>query len=354
MARNESVVVNTLAYLGVRTIGTALHCFDVDRAMAALGTLGDCWYHRDRRRRQRTIGNLKRSFPELDKSEIEELARRSMRHLLQMFVVEVILAPRLLTGTTWHKYVRLGQLEEAMAVLNGKGPAIFITGHCGNFEVLGATMATVGYPLIALARPLDLPRINDWLMEIRQRRGMTILTKFGATERLPRILDNGGRVAFIADQNAGDKGLFVPFFRRLASAYKTIGLLAMRHNAPILCGHAKRTHPDRFQYEINVREVIHPRDWADQPDPLYYLTARYTRAIENMVREAPEQYFWVHRRWKSRPRHERLGRPMPDSLKRKIAALPWVDEAELERIVDTSNAEAAVAEATLPEIGADG
>ena len=80
-------------------------------------------------------------------------------------------------------------------------------------------------------------------------------------------------------------------------------------------------------------DVIWPDDWADQPDPLFYITARFNRAIEHMVRNAPEQYLWLHRRWKSRPKHEREGQPMPRRLIEKLEQLPWMTQEELNRIV---------------------
>jgi len=341
MARNESKIVNALAYYGLRAVGGILQCYDVDRDMAALGAIGDLWYRRDKRRRDRAAGNIRRSFPRLSEDEVQEMTRLSMRHLLQLFVVEVPYTPRLIGPTTWAKHVEFGNVGRAIEILIGDRPSIFITGHCGNFELLGFTLATAGFPLTALARPLDFPRIDEWLLGIRESRGMTILTKFGATDRVPALLESGGRVAFIADQNAGDKGLFVPFFGRLASAYKSIGLLAMRFNAPIICGTARRVELNRFRYIIDVQHIIEPSEWESQADPLFYITARYSKAIEDMVRIAPDQYFWVHRRWKSRPRHERLGRAFPNSLREKMTALPWMSEEDIARVVSTSERESA-------------
>jgi KDO2-lipid IV(A) lauroyltransferase len=229
-----------------------------------------------------------------------------------------------------------------MDILLSDRPAIFVTGHCGNFEMLGFTLAVVGFPLTAVARPLDFPRVNDWLLDVRGRRGMTILDKAGASERIPEILENAGRIAFIADQDAGRRGVFVPFFNHLASSYKTIALMAMRYEVPIVCGMARRRVPNRFQYEIVVQDIVKPSDWEAQPDPTFYITARYTKAIEDMVRESPEQYFWVHRRWKSRPRHEREGAAFPDSLRRKISHMPWLSESGLSRIITNSDRQAAI------------
>jgi KDO2-lipid IV(A) lauroyltransferase len=95
----------------------------------------------------------------------------------------------------------------------------------------------------------------------------------------------------------------VDFFGRKASTYKSIGLLAMQHGVPVVVGCARRVSP-KFQYEIRVNRIIEPGEWSDRPDPLEWITQEYTRALEDLVREAPEQYLWIHRRWKSRPKAE--------------------------------------------------
>ena len=105
----------------------------------------------------------------------------------------------------------------------------------------------------------------------------------------------------------------------------------MRYNVPIAAGAAIRVR-GRFFYELIATDVIEPEDWADHPDPLFYITARYARAIELMIRAGPDQYLWVHRRWKSRPRHERLGKPMPKRMIEKLESLPWLTPDDVERI----------------------
>ncbi len=121
------------------------------------------------------------------------------------------------------------------------------------------------------------------------------------------LLSTGGVVAFVADQNAGPKGVFVDFFGRKASTYKSIALLAMQFEVPIIVGFARRIEP-HFQFLIDTQDIIYPDDWKNENDPLIYITQRYTKAIENFVRDAPEQYWWMHRRWKTRPKGET---PMP-------------------------------------------
>jgi KDO2-lipid IV(A) lauroyltransferase len=206
-----------------------------------------------------------------------------------------------------------------------------VTGHVGNWELLGKLLTLLGYRLDAVARPIDNPLINRWLLEVRQRRGMRIITKWNATDTMVDVLQHVGARGFIADQNAGHKGLFVPYFGRLASTYKSIGLLALQQEVPIVCGYVHRLGLTG-RYELGVTDVIEPTDWAEAEDPLYYVTARYMRAIELMVRRRPAQYLWMHRRWRSRPRFERLGGPMPVGLRRKIESLPWTRPGETEAL----------------------
>jgi KDO2-lipid IV(A) lauroyltransferase len=337
----SSLPLQYLQYVAVRTAATSvsLHATTGLAAMARIGSL----YHRLAwRRRRRAELNLRRSFPEWSPGRVAEVAERSVHSMLQTFLVDVPITPRLITPSTWPQYISLSSVGPMLEVLLRGDPAILVTGHCGNWELLGHALAVMGHPVTALARPLDNPFLNRWVLRLREARGTSVLTKWGAVPALEDLLSRGGRAAFIADQNAGDQGLFVPFFGRLASSYKSIGLLAMRYRVPIIAGVALR-RDDRFAYEISCVDLIRAEEWDPQPDPLFYITARFNRAIETMIRMAPEQYLWVHRRWKSRPRHERTGRPFPPRLLEKLRSLPWMTESELQAIVRRSEAEAAAA-----------
>ncbi len=326
-------------YLAVRSVAGFLQCFDVNENLHTAGVVGSLFGRLNPARCRRAADNIRLSFPDWVEERIQSTAFESIRHMFQLFMVESMISPRLISPSSWSKYVRVGDVTGLLDLLLRSEPAIFVTGHCGNWELLGCVLASIGYPLVALARPIDNPLLNDWMLSVREARGMTIVTKWGATPILQDTLRSGGRLGFIADQNAGDQGLFVPFFGRFASAYKSIGLLAMRYNVPIVAGAAKRVD-DRFLYQLHFADLIRPHEWADQPDPLFYITARYTRAIEMMVRNAPEQYLWIHRRWKSRPKFIRERHQMPGKLISKLEQLPWMTQAELNWIVTEANREA--------------
>jgi KDO2-lipid IV(A) lauroyltransferase len=145
--------------------------------------------------------------------------------------------------------------------------------------------------------------VNELVLGVREKQGQRIIDKKGATADVIAALKRGGAVGFIADQNAGSKGVFVDFFGRKASTYKSIGLLAMEYQVPVVIGYARRIG-EGFRFKIGAQDIIYPPDWKSQDDPLRYITQRYTKAIEEMVRVDPAQYLWAHRRWKTRPKGE--------------------------------------------------
>ncbi len=295
-----------LVYVLVRLAAMIFQIFPIDWNLATARVMARVWSRVMPRHRCRAIEHLRLAYgSRLTDPEIERLATASMEQLT-MLAMETLFVTRLVNEWTWPRYVRLRHIDRGLRVLlRGRG-AILVTGHYGSWEICGFMLATLGFPVVAVMRPLDNPYLNRYLMDVRARRGLRLLYKKGASRSADDVLASGGTLAFIADQNAGRKGLFVDFFGVRASTYKSIGLLAIRHNVPVVVGYARRLSP-RFEYEVGVHRVIEPAEWAGRPDELLWLTQEYTRGIEEMVREHPEQYLWIHRRWKSRPRDERRG-----------------------------------------------
>jgi KDO2-lipid IV(A) lauroyltransferase len=281
----------------------AMHWFPVDLNLKTARLMGAVWSHFDQRHRERGVANLRRSFPDFSEAECESLARKSVQHMF-MLGVEMLHTTRLVRVDTWRKYVEISNFHQTLELLmNRKQGLIMLTGHYGNWEILGYVLATLGFETTAVARPLDNPYVNEWVFGVRERQGQKVVGKKGATSEITGLLGSGGVVGFVADQNAGHKGVFVDFFGRKASTYKSIGLLAMQYEVPVLIGYARRLD-GRFRFKLATQDIIYPADWKDQPDPLLYITQRYTKAIEDFVREDPSQYLWLHRRWKTRPKGE--------------------------------------------------
>ena len=292
-----------LAYLGLRTFAMIVQMFPIDLNLRTARLLGRLWPKLMPRHLNRAMENLRYAYGAThSQAELARLASCSMQQMTMM-AMEMLFTPRLINEWTWPRHIRLREMPEALRLLLGQRGLILLTGHYGNWELLGYTLTTYGLPVTAVMRPLDNPYINAYLMKARKARGLRLLYKKGVARSAGDVLASGEALSFIADQNAGHKGLFVDFFGRKASTYKSIGLLAMEHHVPILVGYARRVS-DRFQYEIGVNRIIHPSQWAEKQDPLLWITQEFSAAMEEFIREDPSQYLWVHRRWKSRPKAE--------------------------------------------------
>jgi KDO2-lipid IV(A) lauroyltransferase len=167
-----------------------------------------------------------------------------------------------------------------------------------------------------IARDLENPLLQRWFLDFRQATGHSLISKKGCFDDIMTTLAQGGRIALLADQDAGRGGVFVDFFGRPASTPKTIALMALQYDALILVGYARRqAEPAPWvRFELGCEEIIDPRE-IQSADPIREITQRYTSALERLVRQAPDQYFWVHKRWRSQPGQRKQRR-----LERKKAA----------------------------------
>ena len=298
--------VGWLQYAGMRIFSAIINVFPVEANYGLCRLLGDLMYRFDRRHRERATRHLRLSFPDWPQRRIEKVARKSLRNLV-FLGLEVLFTPRLIRPNRWRQYITLERMAETLRLLvERRSGLIMLTGHFGNWEVLGYTLATLGFPTVSVARRLDNPRVDEFVLGVREKTGQRIIDKRGASTMVDPLLQQREAIGFIADQDAGKKGVFVDFFGRKASAYKTIALLAMRHQVPIVCGYARRDG-ERYHFTIGANRIIHPHEWVDRDDPVRWITQEYTTALEEMVQAAPEQYLWVHRRWKHRPK----GEPQP-------------------------------------------
>src|SRR5947209_11881483 len=109
---------------------------------------------------------------------------------------------------------------------------------------------------------------------------------------MENILAEGGLLSPLADQDAGQRGVFVDFFGRPASTHKAVALLALEHRVPMVVVGAPKL---AGRYRLQIGDVIYPEDYEDHPDAVRAITQRFTTALETMIRQAPEQYFWLHR-----------------------------------------------------------
>ena len=300
--KKHNPITDWLFYLALRTLMVFLHLFDVETNLNIACFLGRLLWKHYHRGRKRALDNLRASFPEKSEQWIWETAKRSFEHIA-MLAVDVLFTPRLVKPYNWWSYSRYKNVERVKWMMKEGRGLLMVTGHYGDFEIMGYLLGLFGFDIYSIARPLDNKFISKYLYGIRQQAGQRIIDKKGAAELMARITSSGATLGFIADQDAGKKGIFVDFFGRKASTYKSIGLLAITNDIPIVVGYSRRVD-NRFYFEIGINRIIFPEEWAEKDDPLTWVTAEYTMAIEEFVRQDPSQYWWLHRRWKHRPKEE--------------------------------------------------
>ncbi len=298
--KKHNPVLDWLLYVAVRIVVVFLSLFPIETNLAFARILGRLLWKYYGRGRQRALDNLHASFPEESEQWIHQTGRRSFEHLV-MLTIDVLFTPRLVCKDNWRHYSRFKNAEYIKWLMKERKGLLMVTGHYGNFEIIGYLMGLFDFDTYSVARPLDNKYLNRYLYGVRQRRGLKLIDKKGAAKLMPEIMRAGSTLGFIADQDAGKKGIFVDFFGRKASTYKSIGLLAITYNLPIVVGYCRRID-NRFFFEFKRTRLILPQEWADKADPLEWVTAEYTKAIEGFVREDPTQYWWLHRRWKTRPK----------------------------------------------------
>jgi KDO2-lipid IV(A) lauroyltransferase len=252
-------------------------------------------------RRKVVDEHLRHAFPEMEDAWRSRVARASYRHLGREGVATfrwARLSPKEIRERT--EIEGLDVLEAAVREERG---VVLVTGHFGSWEIGGATVAAYGVPLDVIARRQRNPLFDREINQARERLKMRIIERGDARRRVLRSLRDGRVVAFVGDQDARDKGVFVEFMGRGASTARGAAFFALRTECPLVAAFICRKSGFPQRYRLSVRRIpLDPTD--DQEADVIRLTEAHTRYLEARVREHPEQYFWQHRRWKTRPPEE--------------------------------------------------
>jgi KDO2-lipid IV(A) lauroyltransferase len=294
MKRNK--VLDYLVYVAVRIFICIIQAVRIETGQTVARALA--WLCCDLLHIRRGVvdDNLAHAFPEMSPEERQRLARGMWEHLF-LLVLEVAHTPRKIHETNWRDYVKLVNERELMHRLLADRPLLIVSAHLGNFEVGGYVLGLLGFPTYTVARTLDNPYLDAFVNRFRGGTGQHIIPKNGGVDQIIDVLEDGGTMTFLADQYAGAKGCWVNFFGRPASAHKSIALLALENNAWVSASSTTRLErPMRF--EMYNYELIDPVAPDNDLRTVKELTQWYTTRLEELIRRCPNQYWWLHRRWK--------------------------------------------------------
>lgn len=254
--------------------------------------------------RRRTVDeNLARAFPDRSPRWRTGVAARTYRHFgreaVSLFRFQRM-QPSEIQGRT--EVAGLDLLEGPVA--SGQG-VIALVGHFGNWEIAGAGATARGVPVYAVARRQKNSLFDGYMEDVRAHLGMGVVYRKEATRTILKRMRTAPQVvAIVADQNVARGGVFVDFFGLSAATARGPGVLALRTGAPVVFVDSRRLPGSPARYRVRFEPVRYEVS-GDAEDDVRQLTSAYMKRLEAAVREAPDQYFWFHKRWKTRP--ETLG-----------------------------------------------
>jgi KDO2-lipid IV(A) lauroyltransferase len=254
----------------------------------------------DGRHRRLVQEQLRMAFPDWPPEKIRRMSRLCYEHFGRSAAEFAWLgcADR---DSILHSVTVEGREHLDRALTQGRG-VLFLTAHLGNWELMAVVCNLLGYRLFPVARPLDNPWLNRLVDRIRSRHGSTVISKKreSAPRDLIQALREGSCVGILLDQNmAAYDGVFVNFFGRPACTAKGLALIARRTGAPVVPAFIARQTDGR--HRIMILPPVKLNQGRDVSADTITNTARCTAVIEHMVRQFPDQWLWMHRRWKTRP-----------------------------------------------------
>lgn len=268
----------------------------------AVPWFGKWIYHLLPYRRAVVLGNLRRVFGDvLPEAEIQRIAQAYYAHTLR-FLAELVRQP-FLSSKQRHAWIKVENMESPIrAHAQGKG-VFLLTGHLGNFEV--ATLTGISrFPqyrglFFFIRRALKPAWLNALVTWRFRRAGLGTLPKRGSLEAIFDVLRQGGIIVYVFDQHAGaPEGIDVDFFGHPAGTFKSLAILALDTGAPVIPVSSRR-EPDGT-HVIRFEEPLPPIECDDPGDAIRRNTRAYNAALEQMILRYPEQWIWMHRRWKIR------------------------------------------------------
>jgi len=286
-------------YVGLRIALFALQAMPLETGLRMGRFMGRALSRFVPKRRRIAADNLRHAFPDLSPNAIDKTVDRVFEHF-GCAAVESAVAHRLLRSSTWRQHVTVvneNHLRDVIA--EGRG-AIIVSAHLGVWELFGLVLKYLDAPPNIVYRPMKNPYVDRFLKDRRAEFGQTMIERKGAVRRLLQVLRRKGYITLLVDQHVRRDAVWPPFFGRPAATTSAPAALALRTGAPIVVAFGCRVS-GTYQFEMTLTEPIRPKPTSDRAHDIERVTAEISAAIERAVRHYPDQWLWLHRRWRTLP-----------------------------------------------------
>jgi KDO2-lipid IV(A) lauroyltransferase len=258
--------------------------------------LGRVAFHFDQEHQAVALQNLRLAFgQEKSEKEMRKIAKRTFENL-GMMAVEFFRIPRM-DGEMFKKRVTVEGLEKAMKLLEMKKGILLLLSHFGNWELMGMMSKVINNPIMVIAKPVKKNRrVDQFITQIREKAGLEVIPTEKASRKVIRALSQNRVVGILIDQRAKrGEGVWADFFGRKAPTTPGLAVLAMKTGAPVLPVFMIRNGYQRHRLLIKEPlELVHTGDIKKDVEANTQLN---NHTLESMIRQYPDQWFWVHRRW---------------------------------------------------------
>jgi KDO2-lipid IV(A) lauroyltransferase len=254
--------------------------------------------------RQRNVAfrNLQMALPELSEEDRRRIVRGVFNNIARL-LVEFSRFPELDRGNIQNLVEYKGLDHYRKALEKGKG-VLVLTAHTGAWELSSFAHSVYGYPMNELTRPIDNPLVEDLINRYRTRAGNKVISRTEAARGVLRALGNNEAVGILIDQNTTrSDGVFAPFFGIPAATTPGLATFALRTGAPVVPGFI-RWDAERKKHVLEFQPPVELIRSADRDEDVRANTTRFNGVVEDFVRRYPDQWLWIHRRWKTRPEGE--------------------------------------------------
>ena len=292
-----SRIPDSIEYVALRGLIAILRRVPSGLSRLICRGLGDILYDAVRLRRRVTLENLRAAFPERPDAEIRRIARSCYRTFCET-AGEIARLPRLSREELLSLSEVVGREHLESAVGRGRG-VVLLTAHFGNWEWGGALLNALGYEISVVVGEQHNRLVDRYVNELRAGLGVGVLSAEKDLRGILRAFERRGLVAMVADQDAGRDGIFIDFLGRPASTAAGPVRLARKYGIPIVMGFAIRRPGGRLRLELQAPMSV-PRE-GDADEVERESTRAWSMVLEDYVRRYPEHWFWMHRRWKTRP-----------------------------------------------------
>ena len=300
MKRKRSKTANLVQYIGLKTLVAFIRLIPLQIGVMVVKSLAHVFYLFDKKQRKIAYENLRIAYGDgLSDFQMRQIIRSTYLHFALVWI-DFVKLPQIVSTDNWQNYFEIEGLEFAhKAQEEGKG-VIFVTGHVGNWEVLGYAFEFFFQPLNSIAKHLKNPFADRYLTRLREEGRQKIIFTENASRKIIRVLRDNKPLGILVDQNARENNIFVDFFGQKAATTRSVATIALKTGSPIIMGFLRRTDK-KYRFKVTLSEPIQIERSGNLEKDILSLTQRYTTLIESRIREYPHEWLWMHRRWKTKP-----------------------------------------------------